>query len=90
MPLQIVEPSEGDARTERTTAQSGEPPPELKFGWATMQPVWGVSRGSYEFLTLATLAVVFAVAVIGYLLGGSVRRETVTVPLEAADEAAPA
>lgn len=52
--------------------------------------VWGVSRGSYEFLTLATLAVVFAVAVIGYLLGGSVRRETVTVPLEAADEAAPA
>ena len=43
---------------------------------------WGVSRATYEELTLGTLAVVLAVALIGYALAGPVRRQTVTVPID--------
>jgi hypothetical protein len=50
---------------------------------------WGVSRGTYEALTLGTLAVVFAIAVIGYALGRSVRERVAVIPLEA-DVPAPA
>jgi amino acid transporter len=50
---------------------------------------WGVSRGTYEALTLGTLAVVLAIAIIGYALGRSVREQVAVVPLPA-DVAAPA
>jgi glutamate:GABA antiporter len=50
---------------------------------------WGVSRATFEVLTLGTLAVVFAIAVIGYALGRSVRERVAVVPLEA-DVTAPA
>jgi amino acid transporter len=50
---------------------------------------WGVSRGTYEALTLGTLAVIFAVALIGYALGRSVREQVAVVPIEA-EPAAPA
>ena len=50
---------------------------------------WGVSRGTYEALTLGTLAVVLAIALVGYALGRSVREQVAVVPLEA-DSAAPA
>jgi glutamate:GABA antiporter len=50
---------------------------------------WGVSRATFEVLTLGTLAVVFAIAVIGYALGRSVRERVAVVPLEG-DVAAPA
>jgi glutamate:GABA antiporter len=50
---------------------------------------WGVSRGTYEALTLGTLAVILAVALIGYALGRSVREQIAVVPLET-DPTAPA
>jgi glutamate:GABA antiporter len=50
---------------------------------------WGVSRGTYEALTLGTLAVVLAIALVGYALGRSVREHVAVVPLET-DPAAPA
>jgi len=50
---------------------------------------WGVSRGTYEALTLGTLAVVLAIALVGYALGRSVREQVAVVPLEA-EPAAPA
>jgi amino acid transporter len=43
---------------------------------------WGVSRGTYEALTLGTLAVILIVALIGYALGRSVREKVAVVPLE--------
>ena len=42
---------------------------------------WGVSRGTYEALTLGTLAVILLIAVVGYALAAPVRRATVTIPL---------
>jgi amino acid transporter len=50
---------------------------------------WGVSRGTYEALTLGTLAVILAFALIGYALSRSVREQVAVVPLET-DPAAPA
>jgi glutamate:GABA antiporter len=50
---------------------------------------WGVSRGTYEALTLGTLAVILAIALIGYALGRSVREQIAVVPL-AAEPTAPA
>jgi hypothetical protein len=44
---------------------------------------WGVSRGTYEALTLGTLAVVLAIALVGYALGRSVRERVAVLPLEA-------
>jgi glutamate:GABA antiporter len=43
---------------------------------------WGVSRGTYEALTLGTLAVVLAIALIGYAMGRSVRERVAVLPLE--------
>jgi amino acid transporter len=51
---------------------------------------WGVSRATFEVLTLATLAVVFAIAVVGYWLGRSVREQVVEVRLDADLPPAPA
>jgi glutamate:GABA antiporter len=42
---------------------------------------WGVSQGTYEALTLGTLAVILVVGVLGYLRGAGTRRQTATVPL---------
>ncbi|HEY7621017.1 MAG TPA: hypothetical protein VH834_14675, partial [Solirubrobacteraceae bacterium] len=50
---------------------------------------WGVSRTTFEVLTLATLAVVFAIAIIGYAMGRSVRERVAEVRLDA-DSPAPA
>jgi amino acid transporter len=50
---------------------------------------WGVSRGTYEALTLGTLAVILAFAVIGYALSRSVREQVAVVPRET-DPTAPA
>jgi amino acid transporter len=52
--------------------------------------VWGVSRGTFEFLTLGTLAVIFAVALIGYALGRPVRERVAEVRLDAEQPTAPA
>jgi glutamate:GABA antiporter len=49
---------------------------------------WGVSRGTFEALTLGTLGVIFAVALIGYWLGRPVREQVAIVPLEAETPAA--
>ncbi|MCX6393648.1 MAG: APC family permease [Solirubrobacterales bacterium] len=46
------------------------------------QDTWGTSRATYEWLTLGTLGVVIATAVIGYLVGGKVRRDQVVVPIK--------
>jgi amino acid transporter len=42
---------------------------------------WSVSRATFEALTLGTLAVILAVALIGYWTGRHVRREAVAVPI---------
>jgi glutamate:GABA antiporter len=49
---------------------------------------WGVSQGTFEALTLGTLAVIVVIGVVGYWFGTGVRQQTVDVPLEG--EAAPA
>ena len=49
---------------------------------------WGVGQGTFEALTLGTLAVIVAIGVVGYWFGTGVRQQTVDVPLEG--EAAPA
>jgi hypothetical protein len=46
---------------------------------------WGVSRTTFEVLTLGTLAVVFVIAIVGYWLGRDVRARVAVIPLEAAD-----
>lgn len=43
---------------------------------------WGVSRLKFSELTIGTLLIMFAVAVIGYLAGRRVRERAVTVPIE--------
>jgi glutamate:GABA antiporter len=52
--------------------------------------VWGVNRGTFEFLTLGTLAVIFAIALIGYALGRPVRERVAEVRLDAEQPTAPA
>jgi glutamate:GABA antiporter len=49
---------------------------------------WGVSFPKFEVLTLGTLAVVFLIAVGGYLLGAPVRRRQVEVLIEKPDSGA--
>jgi glutamate:GABA antiporter len=51
---------------------------------------WGVSRGEFELLTLGTLAIIVAFAVVGYLAGSGVRADIVDVPLEPGAASAPA
>jgi hypothetical protein len=46
---------------------------------------WGVSRGTFEALTLGTLAVILLIAIVGYATGREVREKAaVTIPI--ADE----
>jgi amino acid transporter len=47
---------------------------------------WSVSRGTFEALTLGTLAVIFAIALIGYWTGRGVRRNAVELPIAAGAE----
>jgi glutamate:GABA antiporter len=51
---------------------------------------WGVTQGTYEWLTLGTLAVVILIAVIGYALSGSVRARRADLALQTDDGSAPA
>jgi glutamate:GABA antiporter len=51
---------------------------------------WGVSRATFEVLTLATLAVVFGIAIVGYWLGRDVRANVAEVRLDADIPPAPA
>jgi glutamate:GABA antiporter len=44
---------------------------------------WGVTQGVFEALTLGTLAIIVAIALIGYWFGRDVRAEGADVPLEA-------
>lgn len=51
---------------------------------------WGVSRAKFEAVTLGILAVILAIALIGYALGRPVREHQLDLPLAgppAADEA---
>ena len=50
---------------------------------------WGVSRTTFEVLTLGTLAVIFGIAIIGYALGRRTRARGGD-PAGAADTPAPA
>jgi amino acid transporter len=43
---------------------------------------WGVSRGTFEALTLGTLAIIFALALFGYLLGRDVRASRAEIAIE--------
>ncbi|HVP03371.1 MAG TPA: APC family permease [Solirubrobacteraceae bacterium] len=43
---------------------------------------WGVSRGTYELLTLTTLIVIFLIALIGYALARDVRARAAIVPVD--------
>ncbi len=42
---------------------------------------WGVTQGTFEALTLGTLAVIVAIGVIGFVVAAPVRRQTATVEL---------
>jgi amino acid transporter len=53
------------------------------------QDTWGVSRTTYEALTLGTLAVILVIALVGYALGRPVRKRVAVLPLET-EVAAPA
>jgi hypothetical protein len=43
---------------------------------------WGVSRWTFEALTLGTLAVILAIALVGYALSRDVRERAVEIALE--------
>ncbi|HEY2542805.1 MAG TPA: APC family permease, partial [Gaiellaceae bacterium] len=51
---------------------------------------WSVTRGTFEILTLGTLAVIVLFGLVGYWFGAGVRADTVEVPLEPAAASAPA
>ncbi len=51
---------------------------------------WSVSHGTFEVLTLGTLAVIVVLGVIGYVAGAGVRADIVDVPLETEAASAPA
>jgi amino acid transporter len=44
---------------------------------------WSVTRGTFEVLTIGTLAVIVLFGLVGYWFGSGVRRQTVAIPLEA-------
>lgn len=43
---------------------------------------WGVSRGTFEALSVGTLAVIVIVGIVGYIAGKPVREQDATLPLE--------
>ncbi len=51
---------------------------------------WGVTRGTYEALTLGTLGVVVLIAVVGYATSGGVRARRVDLALQSDSPTAPA
>jgi hypothetical protein len=51
---------------------------------------WSVSQGTFEVLTLGTLAVIVLFGVIGYIAGAGVRSNVVDVPLETEAATVPA
>ncbi|MGL5808945.1 MAG: APC family permease [Nocardioides sp.] len=53
--------------------------------YGSFTDAWGVSRLTFQALTLGSLAVVVVVALLGYLAGAGVRRRSVTVDLETVD-----
>jgi amino acid transporter len=56
---------------------------ESLFGVAyNFKDTWGVSRATYETLTLSTLAVVLLIAVVGYAVSSDVRADVVELPIE--------
>jgi glutamate:GABA antiporter len=55
---------------------------EKLFGIAyDFHGTWGVSRGTFETLTLGTLAVILLIALVGYWTGRDVRRDAVEVAI---------
>ncbi|HEY8647703.1 MAG TPA: APC family permease [Gaiellaceae bacterium] len=50
---------------------------------------WGVTRGRYEVYTFATLAVIVAFGIAGYIAGASVRREVVQIEGDTPEPTAP-
>jgi amino acid transporter len=50
---------------------------------------WGVSRATFEILTLGTLAAILVIALVGYAFGRDVRAREVDVPLDLPDGTAP-
>jgi glutamate:GABA antiporter len=63
---------------------------EQLFGLSyNFHDVWGVDHATYEFLTIGTLAIVFLIAVVGYMLGRDVREKVVEVSLEPEASSAP-
>lgn len=55
--------------------------PLLGVGY-DFKDTWGVSRVAFHTLTLGTLAVMFVVAILGYLSGKSVRERGVAIPID--------
>ena len=49
--------------------------------YGSFEDAWGVSRLKFEVYTLGTLAVVVAIAVLGYFAGAPTRREEALVPV---------
>jgi amino acid transporter len=43
---------------------------------------WGVSQGTFEALTLGTLAVIVLIGLVGYAFGANVRSQDAVVPLD--------
>ena len=55
----------------------------LSFGLGyDFKDQWGVSRATFEALTLGTLAVILLIALVGYALGRDVRERAVEIALE--------
>ncbi len=59
-------------------------------GRDTLGHTWGVTKGTFEALTLGTLAAIVAIGLIGYAFGGAVRAKEAGIPLEVELDAAPA
>jgi amino acid transporter len=50
---------------------------------------WGVTRGRYELYTFATLAIIIAFGIVGYIAGAGVRREVVQIEGDTPEPTAP-
>jgi len=54
------------------------------------EDTWGVSRSTFETLTLGTLGVILLLALVGYAMGRDVRAQTAKIALETDDAVQPA
>jgi amino acid transporter len=50
--------------------------------YGSFHDAWGVSRGTFEALTLGALGIIVALGIVGYVLGKPVRERAAEVPLE--------